>query len=160
MDFDELYKTYFKYVYNFIYRMSANHTLSEDITQETFIKAIKNIKSFKNDCKVSVWLCQIAKNTYFTYIKKHSKIKTVGLEEMNDLSHEIDYTSRESLIQIHKILHNLPEPYKEVFTLKTFGELSLVEISKLFDKSESWARVTFLRAKQKLQSMLKENEYE
>lgn len=137
--------------------MSSNHTLSEDITQETFIKAIKNIKSFNQECKVSVWLCQIAKNTYFTYLKKYSHYKTTTIDEACDISHELDFMSRESLLEIHKIIHGLSEPYKEVFLLKTFGDLTLAEISQLFEKSESWARVTYLRAKQKLQILLKED---
>lgn len=160
MDFDNLYNTYFQDVYKFIYKLSSDPELSEDITQETFIKAIKNIKNFNGDCKISVWLCQIAKNTYFSQLKKNSRIKTTSIEEINELSFEFDFTSRESLLEIHKILHNLPEPYKEVFTLKTFGDLSLSEISRLFEKSESWARVTYLRAKQKLQILIKENSYE
>lgn len=160
MDFDELYKTYFKDVYNFLYKLSGDHALSEDITQETFIKAIKNLKNFRGDCKVSVWLCQIAKNTYFTYLKKHSKFTAVPLEESKNIGESFDFTSRQSLLEIHRVLHDLPEPYKEVFTLRTFGDLSLVEISQLFKKSESWARVTYLRAKQKLQALLTENHME
>lgn len=160
MDFDKLYSEYFQDVYKFMLRLSSDPELSEDITQETFIKAIKNIKKFKGDCKVSVWLCQIAKNTYFTHIKKHSRVKTVPIEEADTLASETDFTSRDSVLAIHKVLHNLPEPYKEVFTLKTFGELTLAEISQLFGKSESWARVTYLRARQKLQQMLREENYE
>lgn len=160
MDFDKLYSEYFQDVYKFMLRLSSDPELSEDITQETFIKAIKNIKKFKGDCKVSVWLCQIAKNIYFTYVNKHSKIKTVPIEEANELAGEQDFTSRASLLEIHRVLHNLPEPYKEVFTLKTFGELTLAEISQLFGKGESWARVTYLRARQKLQQMLREENYE
>lgn len=160
MDFDKLYSEYFQDVYKFILRLSSDPELSEDITQETFIKAIKNIKKFKGNCKVSVWLCQIAKNTYFTYVNKHSKTKTVPIEEAGELACEQDFTSRVSLLEIHRVLHNLPEPYKEVFTLKTFGELTLAEISQLFGKGESWARVTYLRARQKLQQMLREENYE
>ncbi len=156
MDFDSLYNTYFQDVYRFILKISLNPELAEDITQETFIKAIKNINQFKGDCKISVWLCQIAKNTYFSYIKKHSNIPSISIDDVDESFQEPDFTSRISLLELHKLLHALPEPYKEVFTLKTFSDLSLVEISKLFEKSESWARVTYLRAKEKLQIMIKE----
>lgn len=160
MDFDELYSEYFQVVYRFILKLSADRELSEDITQETFIKALKNIKSFKGDCKISVWLCQIAKNIYFSHTKKNARLKTIPIDEISGQICEPDFTSKESLLEIHRILHSLPEPYKEVFTLKTFADLSLAEISQLFGKSESWARVTYLRAKQKLQVLLKENNYE
>lgn len=160
MDFDELYSEYFQVVYRFILKLSADRELSEDITQETFIKALKNIKSFKGDCKISVWLCQIAKNIYFSHTKKNARLKTIPIDEISGQICEPDFTSKELLLEIHRILHSLPEPYKEVFTLKTFADLSLAEISQLFGKSESWARVTYLRAKQKLQVLLKENNYE
>lgn len=160
MDFDKLYSEYFQVVYKFILKLSADHELSEDITQETFIKAIKNIKSFKGECKISVWLCQIAKNIYFSHTKKNARLKTVPIDEINGQAEEPDFTSKESLLEIHRLLHSLPEPYKEVFTLKTFADLSLAEISQLFGKSESWARVTYLRAKQKLQILIKEINYE
>lgn len=160
MDFDKLYSEYFQVVYKFILKLSADHELSEDITQETFIKAIKNIKSFKGECKISVWLCQIAKNIYFSHTKKNARLKTVPIDEINGQAEEPDFSSKESLLEIHRLLHSLPEPYKEVFTLKTFADLSLAEISQLFGKSESWARVTYLRAKQKLQILIKESNYE
>lgn len=160
MDFDKLYSEYFQAVYKFILKLSADRELSEDITQETFIKALKNIKSFKGNCKISVWLCQIAKNIYFSHTKKNARLKTVPIDEISGQAYEPDFTSKESLLEIHRLLHSLPEPYKEVFTLKTFADLSLAEISQLFGKSESWARVTYLRAKQKLQVLLKENNYE
>lgn len=160
MDFDKLYSEYFQVVYKFILKLSADHELSEDITQETFIKAIKNIKSFKGECKISVWLCQIAKNIYFSHTKKNARLKTVPIDEINGQVEEPDFTSKELLLEIHRLLHSLPEPYKEVFTLKTFADLSLAEISQLFGKSESWARVTYLRAKQKLQILIKEINYE
>ncbi len=156
MDFDNLYNVYFQDVYRFIFRLSRDACLAEDITQETFIKAIKNIDSFKGDCKISVWLCQIAKNTYFSYIRKHAGLQTTSIEDIDEPQHEFDFTTRESLLELHRILHKLPEPYREVFTLKTFSELSLAEISQLFEKSESWARVTYLRARQKLQILIRE----
>ena len=135
MDFDKLYSEYFQVVYKFILKLSADHELSEDITQETFIKAIKNIKSFKGECKISVWLCQIAKNIYFSHTKKNARLKTVPIDEINGQAEEPDFTSKELLLEIHRLLHSLPEPYKEVFTLKTFADLSLAEISQLFGKS-------------------------
>lgn len=158
MNFDEIYQTYFEDVYRFILHLSGSVEIAEDITQETFVKAIKGIKKFDGTCKLSVWLCQIAKNTYFTYIKKHSKIKTTQISEAENLPHEnVDMDSRLRLLEIHKALHNLPEPYREVFTLKTFGDLTHSEIGQLFGNTESWAKVTYLRAKEKLQKLIKED---
>lgn len=161
MDFESIYKEYFGEVYGFILKISRRHEIAEDITQETFIKAIENIDKFKGDCKVSAWLCQIAKNTYFSYLKKSENRLCKQLDECENLAaQQEDFAARVSLMELHKALHNLPEPYREVFTLKTFGELTLAEISQLFDKSESWGRVTYLRAKVRLKEILKEDGYE
>lgn len=152
-----MYRTYFSEVYKFIFNLSGSKEIAEDITQETFIKALKGIKNFDGSCKLTVWLCQIAKNTYFTYIKKHSKFKTTELYNAENLiACDDEMHSRLRLLEIHKALHDMPEPYREVFTLKVFGDLTHSEIGQLFGKSESWAKVTFLRAKEKLQKIIKE----
>lgn len=159
MDFNEIYKMYFEDVYRFILNLSGNKEIAEDVTQETFIKAIKGIKNFDGSCKLTVWLCQIAKNTYYTYLKKHSKIKTTELIKAENLSSGSgDMDSRLRFLEIHKALHDMPEPYREVFTLKVFGDLTHGEIGQLFGKTESWAKVTYLRAKEKLQKIIKEEE--
>ena len=155
VDFNDIYRTYFSDVYRFILNLSGNKEIAEDVTQETFIKALKGINKFDGKCKLSVWLCQIAKNTYFTYIQKHSKIKTTEIENLdNEAKDEVDFDSRIRLLEIHKALHNVPEPYREVFMLKVFGDLTHTEIGQLFGKTESWAKVTYLRAKDKLKKAL------
>ena len=159
MDFNDIYRTYFSDIYRFILNLSGNKEIAEDVTQETFIKALKGIKKFDGNCKLSVWLCQIAKNTYLTYIKKHSKIKTTEIEVLdNEAKDEVDFDSRIRLLEIHKALHNVPEPYREVFMLKVFGDLTHTEIGQLFGKTESWAKVTYLRAKDKLKKVLDQDQ--
>lgn len=157
MEFEELYKMYFKDVYRFSLSMSKDPGVAEEITQETFYRALKGIKGYKGQCSLKVWLCQIAKNTYFTWLKKNkgSDMEPI-LEKAASQNVENNYIEKEGVLSIYKILHSLSDPYKEVFTLRTLGELSFREIGDVFDKSEGWARVTFYRAKLKIQEMLKE----
>lgn len=157
IDFELLYRQYFRDVYLFILSMSQNESVAEEITQETFYKALKNLKSFRETCTIKVWLCQIAKNTYFTYLKKqernvvHEQFKEPQVSNMEDI-----YIERNEALSIYKILHYLDEPYKEVFILRVLGDLSFREVGEIFDKGEGWARVTFHRAKRKVQEMVKE----
>ncbi|MFJ7737873.1 RNA polymerase sigma factor [Lysinibacillus sp. NPDC097287] len=156
-DFEQIYSQYFRDVYSFTLKLCQNDKVAEEITQETFFKALKSIDTFKGTCKINVWLCQIAKNTYFTYLDKEKRFDIEDVPE-KESNHNIEemMQSKEETFRIHKALHRLDEPYKEVFTLRVFGELSFKQISQLFEKTESWARVTFHRAKQKMQSLLEE----
>ena len=139
--------------------MCRDEHIAEEVTQETFLKALKAIDSFEGKCKMNVWLCQIAKNTFYTYQTKQGRMKVwTKLEEVtvaSEFQPEEMLIHKEDALQIHKILHVMNEPYKEVFTLRVFGELSFLEISQLFGKTESWSRVTFYRAKQKIQEKLR-----
>lgn len=147
-DFDKIYSDYFSEVYKFVLSLCRNPALAEEITQEAFFKALKNIDSFKENCKLSTWLCKIAKNTFYSYVKKHNEQVQYPLEIIiSDENIEEQFTDKETAYAIHKILHKLNEPYKEVFWLRTFGELSYAQIGALFSKSESWARVTYYRSK-------------
>lgn len=155
-EFEEIYSEYFKDVYRYVLCLSKNESIAEDITQETFFKALKNIDGFKGNCKMSVWLCQIAKNSYFSYLKKkQNNFESVeDIADVSDSGFEQILVDDESVFEIHKILHNLEEPYKEVFTLRFFGDLSFSKIAELFGKTESWARVTYHRARIKLKEKL------
>lgn len=159
MDFENIYNQYFRDVYLFVLSLSRNETLAEEITQETFFKALKSIHQFKGNCKINVWLCQIAKNTYFSYLDQQKRFEPDDIaKEATENSIDKTFLIQEDAFRIHQALHDLDEPYKEVFTLRVFGELSFAQISQLFEKTESWARVTFHRAKQKIQNLLKEEE--
>ena len=151
-DYQEIYSLYFQDVYKYVLALSRDPSLAEEITQEAFFKALKSLDSFQGQCKLYVWLCQIAKNTYLSYLKKHKEPEeeetlTSSLEEM--------MLDKESAFLIHQALHNLPEPYKEVFSLRVLGELSFRQIGLLFGKTENWARVTCHRARLTIKEELK-----
>ena len=154
-DFTKIYQTYFGEVYRFCFAMCKNQVLAEELTQETFFKALRRIDDFQGTCKIKVWLCQIAKNNYFSYIKKQKHIADkpeFDIEEPDGL--EYSFIQKDTAFQIHQHLHTLEEPYKEVFTLRLFGELSYAQIAELFGKTESWARVTYHRAQIKLKEKM------
>lgn len=155
-EFSKIYEKYFQYVYKYTLSLCQDVAIAEDITQETFFKALKSIEKFSGKCKLQVWLCQIAKNTYFSYYEKEKKKSDEDIGEVESDTKEIEkgLINNETAFEIHKLLHKLQEPYKEVFTLRTFGELSFAQIGELFGKTESWARVTYHRAKLKLKEDL------
>ncbi|MBW4848008.1 MAG: RNA polymerase sigma factor [Lachnospiraceae bacterium] len=155
-DFNEIYSLYFRDVYKYVLSISRDEMIAEEITQETFFKALKNIDKFDGKCKLYVWLCQIAKNTFFTYRKKEKYHEDLTEAEniLVESTIEQSLLSKESVFNIHKELHRLDEPYKEVFMLRVFGDLSFSQIGSLFEKTESWARVTYHRAKMKLKERM------
>ncbi len=156
-DFQEVYNLYFRDVYRFALSLCRNESVAEEITQETFYKALEKLDRFDGRCKVSVWLCQIAKNTYITMCRKNKFLDfstdTTLLADVECI--ETRFCDREAAFTIHKVLHTLDEPYKEVFSLRTFGELSFRQIGELFGRTESWARVTYHRARLKIKEELK-----
>ena len=132
--------------------MTRDISLSEELTQENFFRAYMNYASLRNKEKISVWLCQIARNTYFAWYNEQKKKDSLEDFETvsDDQSIEDTFVQKELSQKALHCLHELEEPYKEVFMLSVFGGFSLKDISSIFGKSESWARVTFYRAKQKL----------
>lgn len=146
--FEELYKQYYSQVYFYVLGLCRNEHIAEEITQETFFKVLKKMDTFKGECKLNVWIIQIAKNTFYNYCREKKLDPSDSLEGM-----EIQGTIEEKIIdqeaakQIYVILHRMPETYKEVFWMRTFGELSFKEIGSIHGKTENWARVTYHRAK-------------
>ena len=181
-EFEKIYRAYFNDVFLFIKYLSKDDDLAQDITSETFFKAMKSLDTFRGDCHIRVWLCQIAKNCYFSYLKTQNKF--LSQKEADDFlsiyqgEYQGDYETRrtsasccqaqnstpeEKLIQkeqsakIHMLVHKLPEPYKEVFMLRVFGELSFKQIGEIFKKTSNWACVTYHRARTKIQEQMEEN---
>lgn len=157
MDINEIYEKYFTVVYKYLLSISRNTHTAEEVTQETFFKALKKADHFRGECQLSVWLCQIGKNTYYDYLRKNKKYTPEPEEDVlqapdSDLMQ--NFTDKETAFRVHRILHKLGEPYKEVFSLRVFGELSFAMIAELFGKSESWARVTYHRACKKIREEL------
>ena len=154
-NFEQIYSEYYDVVFHYSLSLCSDEQLAEEITQETFFKALKSINSYRGECKLNVWLCQIAKNTYLTLAKRRQRQADFPDEDIP--SEEIvlqNLLDKETAMQIHRLLHKLDEPYKEVFWMRTFGELSFNEIAKIFRKTESWARVTYHRARIKLKEEL------
>lgn len=150
-EFETIYRTYYKTVYFYIYDLCRNQTIAEDVTQETFYKVMAKIDTFKGECSLSTWMIQIAKNTYFGYLRKkklEEKYETEILPESESFEEKI--VNKETAVEIHKLLHKLKDPYKEVFWMRTFGELSFAEIAEIHGKTENWARVTYYRAKEQI----------
>ena len=154
--FEEVYEQFFKDVYRYVLSLCRNEKIAEEITQETFFKALKSVDGFDGTCKIYVWLCQIARNTYFSFCKKARRFDAEA--DMEQLvaaqSVEESHLQKMDAFEIHKRLHTLEEPYKEVFSLRLFGELSFAQIAELFGKTESWARVTYHRARIKIKEDL------
>ena len=154
MNIGQIYEDYFLDVYKYVRGLSASDMVAEEITQETFFRAMRSLDSFRGDCDVRVWLCRIARNCYFTYLKKQKHV--TGNETDFDLMPDVtdieqQLVDKDRAFAVQKALHALPEPYREVFTLRVFGELSFSQIGALFGKTDHWACVTYHRARQKIQ---------
>ena len=161
MDFEEIYRTYFNDVFVYIRKLSGDENIAEEITSQTFFKALSSINKFRGECDVRVWLCQIAKNCYFTYLKKNSKtenIDDIQVLNIQDFTCDINeiISNKEQSKRIQTVLHTIPEPYKEVFMWRVFAELNFKEIGQIFDKSDNWACVTYHRARNMIKKKLEE----
>ena len=162
MEFEEIYTTYFSDVYMYIRRLSRDEHLAEEITSETFFKAMNSIESFRGDCDIRVWLCQIAKNCYFSYLKKTQRIDSIGDIETAEQNENFEerFFQKDAAMQIQKVLHDIPDPYKEVFMWRVFAEMSFKQIGQIFHKSENWACVTYHRARKMIKERLEADGYE
>lgn len=163
MDFDLIYQTYFEDVFLYLRGLSNSETIAEEITQETFMKALKALDRFDGSKDIKAWLFTIAKNTYFTYCKRQKLFLEIVIVD-NIAAPQSDFTLRvedeESAFCIHQFLHQMKEPYKEVFTLRVFGELPFEKIAALFNKSPGLARVVFYRAKVQIKEYMEALESE
>ncbi len=151
-EFDEIYRLYVGDVYRFLLRLSGDAGLAEELTQETMFRAFRSINKFDGGCKLSVWLCQIGKNCFYDRCRKDSRLDFSAEipEKPAPVNTELSFEDKETAKRIHIVLHGLDEPYKEVFTLRVFGELSYKDIGEVFGMSENWARVIYYRAKAKI----------
>lgn len=146
----EIYKQYSDEVFRYLMVLCHNADVAEELTQETFYQAVRSIDNYNGECKMSVWLCQIAKHTYYKYVDKQVK-QPNQLHSLNHLnSVESNLIENENKIALYRTIHLLDEPYKEIVLLRILGGLSFKEIGEIHRKSENWARVTFYRAKLKL----------
>lgn len=150
-ELDEIYSNYAEEVFKYLMCLCHNADLSEELTQETFYQAVKSIDRYNADCKMSVWLCQIAKHSYYKYLDRIKKQqRDLFQDDILHTSPEDKLIHSEDKIALYRIIHLLEEPYKEIFLLRILGNLSFKEIGEIQMKNENWARVTFYRAKMKL----------
>lgn len=147
-------------VYSYVLNIVKNQSAAEEITQNTFVKAMSSKKDFQEISSEYTYLCAIAKNLSMDYFRAEQKKTELPEDELvSENDHVIDeILQKETTLNIHIILHDMEEPYKEVFELRVFGELSFAEIATVFRKTESWARVTYHRARLKLKERLDSNE--
>lgn len=162
---EEIYQENAKLVYRFLLKYCHDPQLAEELTQETFLRAMNSIDRYDYSCKISVWLCQIAKHIYLQYLAKRGKeipSEEITLEEMTgssaDKGIEEQVIRRYELLDVLKDMQNLPEQMREVIYLRTMAGLSFREIGEILGKSENWARVTFYRGKERLLKGVRENE--
>ena len=150
-DFEKLYNTYYMKVYSYVMTLSKNQHDSEEITQKAFFKAMTTDKKSRGDSSEFTWLCAIAKNLFIDEQRRNKRTTELSVDVISDTNIEHAFADEDSAFRIHQVLHNLDEPYKEVFQLRVFGELSFLKIGLLFGKTENWARVTHHRARLKIQ---------
>ena len=145
-DINKLYNMYAKDIYKFIISISLNHEVAEDIMQSTFLSAIKSIHTFKGHSSVKTWLFGIAKNEYYSYLRKNPR--NLKLEDINEI-HYIQ-ENKELYMSIMKKIQQLKEPQKQIVILRIINDMSFKEIGAVVGKSENYCRVNFFREKQKL----------
>lgn len=155
---EEIYRQYFKTVYKYLFCLTHNENLAEELTQETFCNAIKHIGKFKGECKISVWLCQIAKHLWYKELKKKKKLfiieeKYAEAEIESGENVEDNIIEKENKQQLYDSIDKLDEKTKEVIKLRIHGEFSFKEIAEIIGKTENWCRVTFYRGKEKIKEV-------
>ena len=156
---DEVYQAYAGTVYKYLLSKTHNEDIAEELTQETFYQAVKSIERFDGKCKLSTWLCAIAKNQLLTYQRKHPPEESLDdNQELSGASAEAQVFSAERRVELMKKLHLCPEPFREILYLRIFGSLSFKEIGAIMGKTENWARVNFYRAKERLKKEVEKNE--
>lgn len=163
MDLEQIYQCYFKDVFLYLRSLAASDEIAEEMAQETFVKALKSVDRFDGSKDIRAWLFTIAKNTYYSYCRRQKIYIQENLHQEADpsslcLSQHL--INEESAFLIHNFLHNMQEPYKEIFSLRVFGELPFEKIGILFGKSSGWARVIYHRAKNMILKYMEEIENE
>ena len=153
-----IYQQHAQTVYRYLLSLTRDEDLSEELTQETFYQAIRSSGRYDGSCKVTTWLCAIAKNVLQSYRRKHPSHEDLETADLVSPSAEQEADLTLSRVDLMRSVHALPEPYREVLYLRLFSDLSFREIGDIFGKPENWARVTFYRGKEKLRKEFTDNE--
>ena len=156
--FEQIYQNYFDPVYRYMLSLSGSPQIAEEITQETFFKALRSLDQFQGKSSLKSWLCAIAKNLWLSEQRKKKDQPIDDALTISDPSPgpEEAIVRQDESMRIHRLLHHLDEPYREVFTLRTLGQLSFRDIGELFGKSENWACVVYHRARTKIREKMGE----
>ena len=157
-ELDQIYREYAGDVYAYALSICRDQAMAQDILQDTMLKAVTSYDTFRGDCSVKSWLCAIAKNFCLNAMKRADNnnlpVEESAVPHPDNIEQQL--SDNDTAMRIHKHLHSLDEPYREVFSLRVFAELKFDDIGKIFGKSGNWARVTFFRAKEKLIQLTKE----
>lgn len=155
-EFEKVYGAYFREVELYIKALCHDEDLAEELTAQTFFQALNALPKFRGDCDICSWLCAIGRNCYLSHLRKVKP--TVDIEELAipDPTQTVEeqIIQKDQVMNIHRVLHTLPEPYKEVFSLRVFGQLSFEDIGGIFGHSANWACVTYHRAKKKIKDTM------
>lgn len=157
-DFETIYTAYFRDVELYLRAICHDELLAEELTEQVFFQALKALPSFRGDCDIRTWLCSIGRNALLSHLRKNKPSEDIDQLQIPDprRSLEEQVFDRDQAMTIHRILHDLPEPYKEVFSLRIFGQLSFQDIGSLFGRTANWACVTYHRARQKIRDQMEE----
>lgn len=160
-EFEKVYRTYFREVELYLRAVCKDEVLAEELTEQVFFKAMKALPQFRGDCDIRTWLCAMGRNCYLSHLRRQKPTEDIDELQVPDprASIEDQIADRQQALAIHRVLHDLPEPYKEVFSLRVFGQLSFGDIGGLFGKTANWACVTYHRARQKIQDKMEMEEY-
>ena len=155
---DQIYQQYAQRVYKFLMSLTGDEDVAEEVLQETFYQAIKNIHKYDGSCKITTWLCAIAKNQLLVYRRKNPITEEYDNDSQQTPSTEDQVIQSIQKADLLKCIHTFNEPFREILYLRIFGELSFREIGEIFGKTENWARVTFYRSKEKLRKGIEKDE--
>ncbi len=157
-EFERVYKQYFRDVELYLRAICHDEHLAEELTEQVFFQALKALPTFRGDCDIRTWLCAMGRNAYVSHLRKNRPAENIDDLNIPDPRQSIEekITDRQQAMAIHRLLHDLPEPYKEVFSLRIFGQLSFEDIGALFGRTANWACVTYHRARQKIQKEMED----
>lgn len=157
-EFESIYRRYFSDVELYLRAICHDAHLAEELTEHVFFQALKALPEFRGDCDIRTWLCAMARNAYLSHLRKTKSTEDIAQIQIPDPKQAVEeqVADRQQAMQIHRILHQMPEPYKEVFSLRVFGQLSFGDIGGLFGRTANWACVTYHRARQKIQEKMEE----
>lgn len=155
-ELERIYRRYFREIEAYLLALSHDELLAEELTQQVFFKAIHALPGFRGEGEVRAWLCRIAKNCYLDDLRKRHLSEPVEELQIPDPRTDIETQTetRDQALEVHRILHSMPEPYREVFSLRVFAQLSFAEIGEIFGRNQNWACVTYHRSRQKIKDVL------